>query len=163
MTLRLIKILLALMLAGLAIAYATQNVVNIEQAFGAVGYVLGRVDHAVYPGSFMPAITSPALIWVAVAIIVTMEYLAGLVLLKGAIDLWRARGEGAMAFDQAKKAVYVGAGLGMLVWFGLFHVLGGAVFQQWQTEAGDGSLRGAFWFGAMMALTATFIAVTPDE
>ena len=33
MTLRLIKILLTLMLAGLAIAYATQNVVNIEQAF----------------------------------------------------------------------------------------------------------------------------------
>ena len=68
-----------------------------------------------------------------------------------------------MAFDQAKKAVYLGAGIGMLVWFGLFHVLGGAVFQQWQTEAGDGSLRGAFWFGAMMALTAMFIAVTPDE
>ena len=64
MSLRTIKILLTLMLAFLAIAYATQNVVNIEQAFGAVGYVLGRVDHAVYPGSFMPSITSPALIWV---------------------------------------------------------------------------------------------------
>jgi predicted small integral membrane protein len=148
MTLRMIKVLLALMLALLAIAYATQNVVNIEQAHAAVSYVLGRVDHAVYPNSFMPAIS---------------EYLAGLVLLKGAFDLFRARGEGAMAFDQSKKFVYVGAGIGMLVWFGLFHVIGGAIFQQWQTEAGDGSLSGAFWFGAMMALTSLFIAVTPDE
>lgn len=163
MTLRMIKVLLALMLALLAIAYATQNVVNIEQAHAAVSYVLGRVDHAVYPNSFMPAISSPALVWLAIGIIVAMEYLAGLVLLKGAFDLFRARGEGAMAFDQSKKFVYVGAGIGMLVWFGLFHVIGGAIFQQWQTEAGDGSLSGAFWFGAMMALTSLFIAVTPDE
>ena len=61
-----------------------------------------------------------------------------------------------LSFHLAKRWTLVGAGLGMLVWFGLFHVLGGALFQQWQTQAGDGSLRGAFWYGAMMALVSLY-------
>lgn len=162
MPLRIIKILLSLMLSLLALFYATQNVANLEQAYGAVAYVIGNVDHAVYPETFGPTITSEPLVWVALFTIIGMEYLTGLVLLKGTLDLWRAKGE-SLSFHAAKRWTLVGAGLGMLVWFGLFHVLGGALFQQWQTQAGDGSLRGAFWYGAMMALVALYIAQTPDE
>jgi predicted small integral membrane protein len=163
MPLRIIKILLSLFLALLALFYATQNMVNLEQAFGAVAYVLGNVDHAVYPESFGPAITAKPLLWAALFTIILMEYLTGLVLLKGTLDLWLARSGDSAAFRSAKRWTLVGAGLGMLVWFGLFHVLGGALFQQWQTQAGDGSLRGAFWYGAMMALVALYIAQTPDD
>ena len=163
MSLRIVKALLSLFLAVLALAYATQNLVNLDQALGAVAYVLGRVDHAVYPNSFLPAIDHPVAIGAALGLIIALEYLTGFLLLKGSWDLWRARREGAMAFDRAKKATLVGAGVGMLVWFGLFHTLGGAVFQQWQTPAGDGSLTGAFWYGAMMALIALYISLTPDE
>ena len=163
MPLRIIKILLSLMLALLALFYATQNVANLEQAFGAVAYVIGNVDHAVYPDSFGPAITAEPLVWTALVIIIGMEYLTGFVLLKGTLDLWRARSGDSASFASARRWTLVGAGLGMLVWFGLFHVLGGALFQQWQTPAGDGSLRGAFWYGAMMALVALYIAQTPDD
>lgn len=163
MGLRLVKILLSLFLALLALFYAGQNIANLDQAFGAVGYVLGRVDHAVYPGSIVPAVTQPALVWAAVSTIITLELLTGLVLLKGTWNLWQARHRDAMGFDLAKRATLIGAGLGMIVWFGLFHVIGGALFQQWQTEVGDGSLRGAFWFGGIMALTALYIAQTPDD
>jgi predicted small integral membrane protein len=163
MALRIIKILLSLMLSLLALFYVTQNVVNLEQAYGAVAYVLGNVDHVVYPESFGPAITATPLVWAAVFTIIGLEYLTGFVLLKGTFDLWRARGGDAMAFEAAKRWTLVGAGIGMLVWFGLFHVLGGALFQQWQTEVGDGSLTGAFWYGAIMALVALYIAQTPDN
>ena len=163
MPLRIIKILLSLFLALLALFYATQNVVNLEQAFGAVAYVLGNVDHAVYPESFGPAITAEPLLWAALFTIILMEYLTGLVLLKGTLDLWRARRGDRESFAASKQWTLVGAGLGMLIWFGLFHVFGGALFQQWQTQAGDGSLRGAFWYGAMMALVALYIAQTPDD
>jgi predicted small integral membrane protein len=163
MLLRLIKVALSLMLALLALFYATQNVVNLEQAHGAVAYVLGRADHVVYPGSFFPALSAPALTWTAVAAIIGLEYLTGLVLLKGSFDLWRARGADPRTFDRAKRLAIAGAGLGMLVWFGLFHTLGGALFQQWQTEAGSGSLQGAFWYGGTMALTGLYIALMPDD
>ncbi|MEE4173742.1 MAG: DUF2165 family protein [Xanthomonadales bacterium] len=162
MPLRIIKILLSLFLALLALFYATQNVVNLEPALGAVGYVLGRVDQAVYPASFFPALTHPLLVGGVLALIIGLEYLAGVVLLKGTLDLWRARHGDASTFAGSKQWTLVGAGLGMIVWFGLFHVFGGALFQQWQTPAGDGSLQGAFWYGAMMALVALYIAQMPD-
>jgi len=162
LSLRFVKICLGLVLGLMALTYAVQNLANLEQAHGAVAYVLAGPDHQVYPESALPRPTSPTLAWVALGVILALEFLTALVLLKGAWNLWRARAEDAMGFDQAKHTLMLGAGLGMLVWFGLFHFIGGAVFQQWQTEAGSTSLQGAFWYGAIMALTAVFVAATPD-
>ncbi len=159
---RLIKILLSLAMALMAIIYATQNVMNLETAHATVGYVLGMGENAVYPKSFLPAITNSGLVWAAIGTIITFEYLAGLLLLIGTFKLWGARNSDAMGFDMAKKTTLIGCGVGMLVWFGLFHVIGGALFQMWQTEIGDGSLRGAFWFGGMLAFSALYISLTPD-
>ena len=157
------KILLSLCVAAMCLIYAGQNLANIQQAFGAVAYVIGNVDHQVYPNSIGPTITSPALVWVAVTVIIALEILAGLVTLKGSWDLFQARSADAATFDRAKRVTLLGIGLAMLVWFGLFHVIGGAVFQQWQTELGHNSMTDAFWFIAMPMLVALYITQVPDD
>lgn len=160
---RTIKILLSLCVALLCIFYAAQNIANLQFAYGAVDYVMGNVDHQVYPNSFGPSITHPVLVWIVVGVIITLEFLAGLLALKGTWDLWSARKADQFTFDSSKKFALLGAGVGMLVWFGLFHVIGGAFFQMWQTEAGDSSLRGAFWLVGLLAFAALFITQTPDD
>ncbi len=161
--LRVIKILLSLAIAFICIVYAAQNLANLPQALGAVGYVMGNVGHEVYPASIGPSLTSPFIVGAALAIIITLEFAAGLSALKGGWDLCAARKADAGQFDAAKRWVYIGAGLAMLVWFGLFHGIGGAFFQQWQTQVGDGSLTGAFWYGAIPAMIAVYLAVVPDD
>ena len=54
-------------------------------------------------------------------------------------------------------------GVAMLTWFGLFHAIGGALFQQWQTPAGDQSLHGAFWFVASIGIVTLYITRVEDD
>lgn len=160
---RIIKILLALNMALLCLVYLGQNFANLDSAYGALAYVLGNTDHQAYPNSFGPTLTSPGLVWLALVLVLGFEAASGLALLKGTRDLAGARHAPLADFQDAKKWVFIGAGLGMLTWFGLFHVLGGALFQMWQTTAGDSSLSGAFWIGGILALSALFIALVPDD
>ena len=45
----------------------------------------------------------------------------------------------------------------MLVWFGLFGVIGSAFFQMWQTQVGTGSMNGAFQYFMYCAVTLVFL------
>lgn len=160
---RIVKILLSIAFALFCVIYAAQNVANIDMAYGAVAYVLGNVDHPVYPASIGPTITSPALHVAATWVIIGGEFLAGLLALKGAWDLLAARGADAAAFQAAKKFVNLGFGVGLLVWFGFFQVLGGALFQQWQTEIGGGSLDDAGIFLTAIGALILFVNLVPDD
>jgi predicted small integral membrane protein len=161
--LRSLKTSLILFAALMCLGHATNNIVNITSAFGAVGYVLGNMEHTVYPQSFLPAITSPALIWLSLAIIIGCEYAAGVLFAKGAWDMWRARLSSPGEFAAAKKFAVLGAGAALFVWFGLFQVIGGTLFQQWQTQAGWLSLEGAFIYAALPTLAVLYTVGTPDE
>jgi len=158
-----IKILISLCVAAMCLIYAGQNLANIQQAYGAVAYVIGNVDHQIYPNSFGPTITSPALVWVAVTFIIALEITAGLVTLKGSWDLFQARSGDAETFNRAKRITLLGIGLTILIWFGVFHVVGGALFQQWQTEMGHNSLLDAFWFAVMPMLAGLYLTQVPDD
>lgn len=159
MSVRHIKILLVMCVSLLCLVYATQNVVNINEAFAAIAYVMGMQDHVVYPSSFVPSVQSPLLVWVALTVVVVLEYTAGALAAKGAYDMWVARGGDAAGFDASKRFALLGAGTGMLVWLGLFGVVGGAMFQMWQTTVGSGSLAGAFQYFGSLALVALFVVV----
>ncbi len=160
---RTIKMLLSLAFALFCIIYASQNVVNLENAYAALAYVLGNVDHVVYPASLGPAVEHPGLVWLATGIVIAGEYTAGLVALKGTWDLWVARGASAEQFRAARKFTNLGLGCGLLVWFGLFQVIGGAWFQQWQTEIGGGSLEDAGIFLVAIAALTLFLNLVPDD
>ena len=160
--LRQIKAALAAFVALMCLFYALQNVVNLQAAYGFVAYVAGMVGHETYPAHIGPAITSPALLWLMLAIIVGLELLAGTLAAKGAFDMFRARNGSADEFQAAKKYAIAGCAVAVLVWFGLFGGIAGAYFQMWQTEAGSTALHGSFWYSMQAGLVWLLIA-TRDE
>ncbi len=161
--LRMLKISLMLFAALMCFGHAINNIFNIDPAIGAVGYVLGNVEHTAYPDSFFPAITSPALLWLALTVIIGCEFAAGALFAKGTWDMWRARRGSPTEFAAAKKFAVIGAGAALFVWFGLFQVIGGTFFQQWQTQAGWMSLEGAFMYATLPTLAVLYTVGTADD
>lgn len=149
---RYIKIAMIASVSIFCLAYALQNIVNLESAHWFVSYTTSMEGHEKYPSHFGPAITSPALQWVLLWIIIALEISAGLLAAKGAFDLFRARNSSAEEFQSAKTYGIAGCGVGILVWFGLFSAIGGAYFQMWQTDAGGGALGNATLFSIQLAL-----------
>jgi len=162
MLIRLLKIKFVALISLLCLFYAGQNVTNLEACFGAFAYVLSNADHTVYPDSFFPAIEAPALIWLTLILVVTLEFAAGLFAAKGAWDMWGARKEPAAAFNAAKTWALVGCGTGIIVWMGLFGVFGGALFQMWETVAGRQSLEGALQFFAFCAFIFIIVSMSDE-
>jgi len=152
MAIRLLKIVFVALISLLCLFYAAQNVANLDACYQAFAYVMGAVDHQVYRDSIFPAIQNPVVIWLALVIVVSLEFAAGLLAAKGAWDLWGARKAPAADFNSAKTYALIGCGIGIVVWLGFFAAFGGALFQMWQTEIGAGSLEGAFQFFGACAL-----------
>ena len=157
-----LKTIFVAIIALLCLAYATQNVVNLDAAYGSFAYVMSNTDHAVYGASFMPAITSPALLWVALVLVVGLEFLAGLLAAKGTFAMWGARNASADEFNQSKKHALLGCSLGIVIWLGFFGVFGGAFFQMWQTAVGAASLEGAFQFSTSCAIVFIIVSMTDE-
>ena len=162
MYMRNIKIMFVVITSLMALIYVTQNVVNTSAAHQAIVYVMSGADHQVYPESFGPKFADPVFGWIAVFVIFILEYAAGLLLAKGAWDMWRARKQDARTFNASKKWAQIGAATGVLVWFGLFGVIGAAFFQMWQTEVGTGSMNGAFQYFVSCTLTLLVISQADD-
>jgi predicted small integral membrane protein len=160
MAIRYLKIALIVVVALQGLVFALQNIANLDAAFQAVAYSVGRADHAVYPESIGPTVTSPWLVWAFLSLILAGEFSVAGVAGTGAWKLWSARGEDAETFNRAKDTAILGCGLAMLVWFGGFSVIAGALFNMWQTTAGGLSLEGAFQYAGLGALIALFVNMT---
>lgn len=160
---RYLKIALTLSVGLLATFYVLHNLINWTAAQQAVGYVLGQQDHNAYPAGAVPSITSSAIAAAVLLIICIGEAVAALAALAGAWRLWSVRRSGASKFRSAKRLAVIGAGLAGLVWFLLFAVFGGALFQMWQTDAGRASLEGAFQFSGLSLLTLIYLTLPEPE
>ena len=159
---RLLKSALALCVALMCLFYAIQNVVNLQAAYSFVALMAGMDGHVAYPETFGFAVSSPAIIWLILWIIILSEFVAGLCSIKGAFDMWSARNADSTAFNASKKLAIVGAGLGVVIWFGYFHAVGGAFFQMWQTEAGGGPLNNAAQFATMCGIVMIFLGMQDE-
>ena len=161
MAIRFLKIIFVAFISLLCLFYAAQNVANLDACFQAFAYVLGAVDHQVYPDSIFPVIQSPAFTWLVLVLVVFFEFAAGLLAAKGAWDMWSARNALAADFNGAKTFALIGCGMGIVIWLGFFGVFGGALLQMWQTEIGAGSMDDAFQFFVACALI--FMIVNSDD
>ena len=159
---RLLKCLLALFVALLCIFYALQNVVNLQAAYAFVALMAGMEGHVAYPETFGFAVSSPALIWLILWIIILSEFAAGICAAKGAFDMWGARNADSAVFNSSKKLAIFGAGLGVVIWFGYFHAIGGAFFQMWQTQAGAQPLQGAFQYAMLCGLMMIVLSMQDE-
>ena len=153
---RYLKITFVAALGVMALLYVTHNIMNLDQAYGAVGYVLGLENNEVFENNLLPAFGGPAmqaLAWVIFA----FEVACGVICLLGAWKLWQARGGDAATFEAAKGTAKLGAGLAVIIWFGFFGVIGGAGYQMWQSEIGAGSLADAFKFSVWGLLVLIYL------
>lgn len=160
--LRILKILLVLFIGLHALIYALQNLANLELAYAAVGYVASNQGHEVYPGTMFFAVTNPILLWCALGLVILGETAVGFFGIKGAWDMFAVRKDTAEQFHSAKTNGVIAAALAVLVWFGFFMTFGAAFFQMWQTEAGSGSMEGAFMYSMASAITMMFVCLTND-
>lgn len=149
---RYLKIGLAVCAAFFCLMYGLQNLVNLQAAYGFVALMAGMEGQMAYPNHLGPAVQAPALIWTMLAVIIALEFAAGALAAKGALDLWLARDASAAEFNASKRFALLGTGLAVILWFGIFSAIGGAYFQMWQTEAGSGALEGAFWYSTQNGL-----------
>lgn len=162
MNIRILKTIFVALIAMLCLVYAGQNIANLEMAYQSIAYVMSNVDHDAYGNSFIPTVSHPVLIWAALILIVGLEFLAGFLSAKGAVDMWSARNASPDKFRYAKKFALYGCGVGVVVWLGFFGVVGGAVFQMWQTEIGSGSLAGAFQIFASCAFVFIIVSMADE-
>ena len=160
---RYLKIALTLSVALLALFYVAHNIANWGAATGAVGYVLSHQGHQVYPVSLVPAITNAMIHALITGIICAAEIAAGSISLICVWRLWTVRNADAVVFSAAKRFAVVGVGLAALVWFFLFAVFGGALYQMWQTEVGAASLEGAWQFSGLSFLTLIYLSLPYGE
>jgi predicted small integral membrane protein len=159
---RILKVVLALCVALMCSFYALQNVVNLQAAYNFVALMASMEGHVAYPDTFGSSITSPALIWLILWIIILSEFTAGICCAKGAFDMWRARKMDGAAYNSSKKFAILGAGLGVVIWFGYFHAIGGAFFQMWQTQVGAQPLQGAFQYAVMCGMVMIYLSMQDE-
>jgi predicted small integral membrane protein len=160
--LRLLKALIVLLVGLQALFYALQNIANLHGAMFAIGYVISGVDHQHYPNTLFFHSGNPTLAIAALSLVVVGELAVGFFGLKGAWDMLAARNASPEQFRNSMRAGQVAAALALLTWFGLFMTFGGAFFQMWQTEIGNGSLDEAFKFATVSVLAILFVYNTPD-
>lgn len=158
------EILIAALVAFLALMhmiYAIQNLLNLEAGHGAVSAVLGQADAPVYARSLMPSVQSPALIWIALLLIIGAQIAAGAILAFGAMQMFAASGDSPADFIAATEWALVGCGIALLLWFGLFLTIGAALFQMWQTPVGQGAMGDAFRNGVFVGIVMLILLFLP--
>ena len=161
MSIRYLKIILVVFVGLTGLLFVAGNIANWNAGLESVGYVLSMEGHEIYGSHIFPPVTNSAFVTIAFLLILAGEFLVGALSLKGAWDLWSTRKGSADAFNASKTYAILGTGMALVVWFGGFIVIGGALFQMWQTKIGAGSFHDAFIFAVMGGLVLSFVN-TPD-
>jgi len=157
-SIRYLKIVLVAFVGLAGLLFVAGNIANWDAGLGLVGYVVSMEGHEIYGSHIFPPVTNPALVTLAFLLILAGESLVGVLSLMGAWDLWSARNGGADAFNASKTYAVLGTGMAVVVWFGGFVVIGGVLFQMWQTEIGHGSFADAFIFAAAGGLVLLIVS-----
>ena len=157
-----IKIGIAAFVAVFCLFYALQNLMNLQPAHGFVALMVGMSDHVAYPKHFGPPVTSSAIVWVMLFMIIAGELAAGLLAAKGSLNTWKARKADAEMFQASKTLAIAACGIAILVWFGIFSAVGGTYFQMWQTAAGETPLMHASTFSIQFAALWLVLALKDD-
>ncbi len=136
--LRLAKVAMVASLALFACLVTFNNITDYGSNFAFVQHVLSM--DTTFPGNALTwrAIGVPTLWHAAYWLIIFGEALTCAAYTIGTVALLRdVRASGA-EFNRSKRSVFVGTGLGFLVWFLGFMVIGGEWFAMWQSQTWNG-------------------------
>jgi predicted small integral membrane protein len=157
---RLVKLALVASLALFALVVAYDNVVDYESNYTFVRHTLAMDTTFADNALKGRAVTSPSLWTAAYWLIIAIEAAVGLLLLAGAVRLAAALRASAQRFNAAKMLVASGVGLGFLLWFTGFMVLGGEWFAMWQSRSFNGQEAA---FRICLTLLAVLIFVNQPD
>lgn len=160
MIVRLVKVAMVASCALFALLVAFGNLVDYGSNYTFVRHTLSM--DTTFPGNALMgrAITSPALWTLGYWLIIAAEAATGLILVFGSLRLALAVRGPAALFNAAKPAVALGVGLGFLLWFTGFAVIGGEWFAMWQSKEWNG-VPSAFRFTVTLLLVLIFV-MQPD-
>ena len=153
---RLVKTAMVASCALFALLVAFNNLVDYGSNYTFVRHTLSM--DTTFPGNALTgrAITSPALWTLGYWLIIAAEAATGLILAFGSFRLALAVRGPAALFNAAKPAVALGVGLGFLLWFTGFAVIGGEWFAMWQSKEWNG-VPSAFRFYVTLLLVLIFV------
>ncbi len=156
MIIRLVKVAMVASCALFALLVAFNNLVDYGSNYTFVRHTLSM--DTIFPSNALAgrAITSPALWTLGYWLIIAAEAATGLILAFGSLRLALAVRGPAVLFNAAKPAVVLGMGLGFLLWFTGFAVIGGEWFAMWQSKEWDG-VPSAFRFYVTLLLVLIFV------
>jgi predicted small integral membrane protein len=148
--------------AAFALLVAFNNIVDYGTNYEFVRHTLSM--DTTFPDNALKgrAITSPGLWALAYGLIIAAEAVTGLVLAWATVRLAAAVRGRADVFNAAKGLVLVGAGLGFLLWFGGFMLVGGEWFAMWQSKSWNGQ-QAAFRFYVSLLAVAIFVNQSDGE
>ena len=121
---------------------AINNMTMSAGGYGVIGAAMGMETTFQAPQVMWRAISSPALIWAAWAVIVLGEAVAAFYCFRGAWDMWSAR-TSASDFNGAKSNAMLGLTITACLYFVVFHAVAQEWFMMWQSEEVN-VLQGAF-------------------
>jgi predicted small integral membrane protein len=159
---RLAKTAMVASVAAFALLVAYDNIVDYGTNWEFVRHVLAM--DTVFPNSVLKsrAITNPTLQMLGYWAIIATEALTGLVLAYAALRMATALKAPAREFTAAKQWVVVGVGLGFVLWFGGFAVVGGEWFAAWQSKEWNG-VASAFRFYMTLLAVAILVSLPDGE
>jgi predicted small integral membrane protein len=156
LAIRLVKTAMVASTALFALLVAYDNVADYDANYQFVRHTLS-MDTVFRDNALKDrAITSPVLWTAAYWVIILAEAATGLVLAFAALRLAQSARSPAAVFNAAKQCVAIGVGLGFMLWFTGFTMLGGEWFQMWQSRDWNGQ---AAAFRVYMTLLAVGIFV----
>ena len=160
MIVRLVKVAMVASCALLALLVAFNNLVDYGSNYEFVRHTFSM--DTTFPDNALKvrAITSPVVWTLGYWLIILIEAATGGVLAFAAFRLAGALAGPAPAFGAAKQYVVIGVGLGFVLWFTGFMVVGGEWFAMWQSKMWNGQ-EPAFRF--YMTLLAVGIFVSQRE
>lgn len=159
---RYLKIALVAFVGLQGLIYFAANIANWEAARGAVGAAIAMGERPWYPVALIPALTGTAAASAALVVILAGEFLVGALSLAGAGRMLVAAGKSADAFNNSKALALAGCAMALVVWFGGFTVIGGALFQMWQHELGQASMGDAHRFLMASGIVLLFVAMRDE-
>src|SRR5215831_7737545 len=159
-TTRLVKVAMVGSLALFALLVAFDNLVDYGTNYEFVRHTLSM--DTTFPNNALKgrAITQPAAWAVGYWLIILTEAAVGLLLAFAALRLATTIRADARLFNSAKKFAVLGVGLGFLLWFTGFMVVGGEWFAMWQSRTWNGQ-QSAFHF--YLTLLAVIIFVNQPD
>jgi len=156
LTTRLVKTVMVGSCALFALLVAYDNLADYGSNYAFVRHTLSM--DTTFPGNVLKgrAITQPAAWTVAYWLIILTEAAVGLLLAFAALRLATTIRADARLFNSAKKFAVLGVGLGFLLWFTGFMVVGGEWFAMWQSRTWNGQ-QSAFHFYITLLAVIIFV------